>query len=64
LKEHQDEWSKKLFSFPAMVEDLIRGFVREQWVDDLDFSTLERKNAGSSTSLGDISTRWPNDLIR
>ena len=27
-----------------MVEDLLRGFVREQWVDQLDFSTLERKN--------------------
>ena len=25
-------------------EDLLRGFVREEWVDDLDFSTLERKN--------------------
>ena len=35
---------KQLFSFPAMVADLIRGFVREKWVDDLDFDTLERKN--------------------
>jgi hypothetical protein len=25
-----------------MVADLIRGFVREQWVEELDFSTLER----------------------
>ena len=27
-----------------MVEDLLRGFVREAWVDALDFSTLERRN--------------------
>ncbi len=39
-----DSGYKQLFSFPAMVADLIRGFVREAWVDDLDFDTLERKN--------------------
>ena len=35
-----DSGYKQLFSFPAMVEDLLRGFVRERWVDDLDFGTL------------------------
>ena len=25
-----------------MVEDLLRGFVKEPWIDDLDFSSLER----------------------
>ncbi len=39
-----DSGYKQLFAFPAMVEDLLRGFVKETWVDDLDFSTLERKN--------------------
>lgn len=39
-----DSGYRQLFSFPAMVEDLLRGFVRERWVDDLDFGTLERKN--------------------
>ena len=39
-----DSGYKQLFAFPARVEDLPRGFVRETWVDDLDFSTLERKN--------------------
>jgi predicted transposase YdaD len=39
-----DSGYKQLFSFPIMVEDLLRGFVREAWVDDLDFTTLERKN--------------------
>lgn len=32
---------KLLFGHKRMVEDLLRGFVREPWVDRLDFSTLE-----------------------
>jgi predicted transposase/invertase (TIGR01784 family) len=34
-----------LFSFPKVVEDLIRSFVPESWVEKLDFSTLQRVNA-------------------
>jgi hypothetical protein len=41
VAEH-DNGYKRLFSHPEMVEDLIRGFVREDWVKELDFSTLER----------------------
>jgi len=37
-----DNGYKALFSHPAMVADLIRGFVHEDWVRDLDFSTLEK----------------------
>ena len=37
-----DNGYKRLFSHPEMVADLLRGFVREEWVRDLDFSTLER----------------------
>ena len=40
MAEH-DKSYKKLFSHPQMVEDLLRGFVHEQWVNQLDFSTLE-----------------------
>jgi predicted transposase/invertase (TIGR01784 family) len=40
-----DTGYKLLFSHPDMVADLLRGFVREGWVTDLDFSTLERVNA-------------------
>jgi hypothetical protein len=29
-----------------MVTDLLRGFVREDWVEELDFSTLDRFNDG------------------
>src|SRR3954465_4716591 len=41
VAEH-DSGYKLLFSHPEMVEDLIRGFVHEDWVRDLDFSTLEK----------------------
>jgi len=33
---------KLLFSNPEIVEDLLRGFVKEPWVDELDFATLEK----------------------
>jgi len=38
----QDSGYRLLFSHPEMVEDLLRGFVHEDWVRDLDFSTLEK----------------------
>ena len=40
---------KYLFSHARMVEDLLKGFVREEWVADLDFTTLE-KVSGSYVS--------------
>ena len=33
---------KLLFSFPEMVRDLLDGFVSDEWVAELDLSTLER----------------------
>ena len=36
-----DAGYKLLFSHPEMVRDLLTGFVREAWVEDLDFDTLE-----------------------
>jgi predicted transposase YdaD len=36
---------RSLFSYPRMVEDLVREFVGEPWVDKLDFTTLKRVNA-------------------
>ena len=35
-----DENYKRLFAFPRLVEDLLRGFVGGDWIDDVDFSTL------------------------
>ncbi|MCP4679032.1 MAG: Rpn family recombination-promoting nuclease/putative transposase, partial [Deltaproteobacteria bacterium] len=40
----KDHSYKLLFSHPEMVRDLLQGFVLEEWVNDLDFSTLERVN--------------------
>ena len=37
-----DETYKKLFAFPRMVEDLLRGFVAGPRVDDIDFPTLRK----------------------
>ena len=42
---NHDHGYKLMFSHPAMVEDLLRGFVPGEWVDELDFSTLEKVNA-------------------
>ncbi len=36
-----DESYKLLFSHREMVEDLLRGFVHQPWVENVDFSTLE-----------------------
>ena len=44
-----DSGYKLLFSHPAMVADLLTGFVAEDWVRELDFSTLE-KQSGSYVS--------------
>lgn len=38
----QDEIYKKLFAFPRMVEDLMRGFVAREWAAAIDFSTLRK----------------------
>jgi len=37
-----DQGYKLLFSHPEMVEDLLKGFVKEDWVNTLDFSSLEK----------------------
>src|ERR1700744_1839961 len=48
------------FSYPEMVEDLLKGFVHEDWVSQLDFGTLERVN-GSFVS-DDLKDRR-NDVV-
>lgn len=44
-----DSAYKHLFSHPKAVADLLRGFVREDWVRLLDFASLE-KVSGSYVS--------------
>ena len=42
LSPMQDPNYKRLFSFPRMVEDLLRGFLPGDWLAELDFSTLKK----------------------
>jgi hypothetical protein len=49
LAQPHDSGYKLLFSHPAMMADLLRGFVAEEWVEELDFTTLE-KQSGSYVS--------------
>lgn len=44
---------KRLFSHPRMMEDFLRAFVREPWVADLDFSTLEKMGSDFVSEKGD-----------
>jgi hypothetical protein len=49
LAQPHDSGYKLLFSHPEMVTDLLTGFVHEDWVKELDFTTLE-KRSGSYVS--------------
>ncbi len=40
-----DEHYKRLFAFPRLVEDLLRGFVGGDWLETVDFSTLDKLSA-------------------
>ena len=55
-----DNSYKLLFSHPEMVIDLLKGFVKEPWVDQCDFSTLEKVNG--SYVLNDLRDR-EDDII-
>ncbi len=57
--EHDASY-KLLFSHARMMEDLLRGFVREAWAHAGDFTTLERVN--DSHISDDLRSRR-NDLI-
>ena len=43
MAKHDNAY-KQIFSHAKMVEDLLRGFVNEDWVGALDYTTLERVN--------------------
>jgi hypothetical protein len=40
-----DRSYKLLFSFPAMLRDLLEGFVCEDWLAQLDYASLEPVNS-------------------
>ncbi len=55
-----DNSYKLLFSHPEMVADLLKGFVKEEWVNQCDFATLEK--VGGSYVTDDLRDR-EDDLI-
>jgi len=59
MGQHDSSY-KLLFSHTRMVEDLLRGFVKETWVDQLDFSTLERV---SGSYVSDDLREREDDII-
>ncbi|MCG5531742.1 Rpn family recombination-promoting nuclease/putative transposase, partial [Halorhodospira halochloris] len=57
---HQDPAYKRFFSQPVMIKDLLVEYVGEDWVKELDFSTLEKQNG--SYAADDYRDRH-DDLI-
>ncbi|HEX6902639.1 MAG TPA: Rpn family recombination-promoting nuclease/putative transposase [Thermoanaerobaculia bacterium] len=57
-----DQGYKRLFSHPSAVEHLLRGFLREDWADRLDFSSLER--VGNSFVSDDLRERHSDVIWR
>ena len=51
---------KRIFSEPQMVRDLLTGFIRQDWVKDVDFSTLTRIK---SDHISDNWDRRFNDTV-
>ena len=69
-RARHDNSYKLLFSHPEMVRDLLVGFVREEWVAQLDFSTLEKRSGSYvSDDLRDREddiiwrVRWGEDWV-
>jgi predicted transposase/invertase (TIGR01784 family) len=70
MASHHDHSYKLLFSHPEMVKDLLTGFVKEAWVSQLDFSTLEKVSGSYVTDeLRDREddiiwrVRWGDDWL-
>ena len=57
-----DQGYKRLFSHSSAVEALLHGFLREDWADRLDFSTLER--VGNSFVSDDLRERHSDVIWR
>ncbi|MBF0626332.1 MAG: Rpn family recombination-promoting nuclease/putative transposase, partial [Magnetococcales bacterium] len=58
----QDSGYKRIFSHPEMVRDLLVGFVKEEWIGQLDFTTLER--VGGSYVTDDLRERMDDVIWR
>lgn len=53
MVSQDDTAYKQLFAHPEMVRELLLGFVSDTWVQQLDFSTIERVNGSYISDDGD-----------
>lgn len=44
MLSYHDRWYTRIFSDPGIVEDLLRSFVHEDFVHELDFTSLKKLN--------------------
>jgi hypothetical protein len=51
MNQAHDTSYKLLFSEPEIIIDLLQGFVREPWVNELDFTTLEKSPAATFPTI-------------
>ena len=59
-EKFSDRGYKALFSHPRMVEELLRSFVKEDFVDQIDFSTLRREH---QTYISDQFREKESDVV-
>ena len=59
-KKDSDGSNKLLFSHPQTIQDLLLGFVREEWVHLLDFDSLEKMPA---SYVSDNLERRRDDIV-
>lgn len=64
MEQKHDRSYHRLFSEPQLLEDLVRNFVDEAWINDLDFTGMERVNTKFHSEAlerrdGDIIVRIP-----
>jgi predicted transposase YdaD len=62
LAMQHDTGYKLLFSHPRMVQDLITGFVQPEWLENIDFNTLEPAKASFATD--DLRQRHDDAIWR
>lgn len=56
VPQRHDRTYRHLFSHPEAIEDLLRGFFDESWVDELDFSTLKKVSEAFVSDR--LTARW------
>jgi hypothetical protein len=59
IEDHDGSY-RLLFSHPRMIGDLLRGFVREDWIERIDLHTLEKCG---EVQIGDRLDRREEDLV-